>query len=108
MILKQNFLKFSAVALVVSVLGMSSCKDEEERLTLQDTAAITDEAVTDSYFQDMDDMAGIAIEAPTETQYSSGRTSGSLTIEDHRFKCAGAVVTITADPTSTPEIPKVS
>lgn len=40
MILKQNFLKFSAVALVASVLGISSCKDEGERLTLQDTAAM--------------------------------------------------------------------
>ena len=78
MILKQNFLKFSAVALVASVLGISSCKDEEERLTLQDTADITEEALTDSYFQDMDDMAGVAIESPSDTDYSSGRTSGPL------------------------------
>ncbi len=106
MILKHNFLKFSAMALVASIVGMSSCKDEDDPFTLQDTAAITDESVTDSYFQDMDDMAGIALSAPSDTQYSSGRISGSLTIEDHRFKCAGAIVTLSSDPTSTPEIPK--
>lgn len=105
--LKTRVLKLSSFALVASVLFTFSCKeDEPSRLTLQDTADLTEEAITDAYFQDMDDIAGVAIEAPTETEYSSGRTSGAVTVEDHRFNCDGIVVTVQPDATSTPEVPK--
>lgn len=105
--LKSRVLKLSSFALVASVLLTFSCKeDEPSRLTLQDTADLMEEAITDAYFQDIDDIAGVAIEAPTETEYSSGRTSGAVTVEDHRFKCDGIVVTVQPDATSTPEVPK--
>ena len=105
--LKTNVLKICAMTAVVAVLGVSSCKeDEPSRLTLQDTADLSEEALTDSYFQDVDDMGGIAIETPTEAEYSSGRTSGVFTIQDHRFKCAGVTVTIASDATSTETHPK--
>ena len=88
------------------VLAMWSCKeDEPERITVQDTADLTEEAVTDAYFQDVDDLAGIAVEAPTDMEYSGGRTSGTITIADHRFQCDGVVVTVTPDASSTPETP---
>jgi hypothetical protein len=106
MILKQNFLKISAFILTASALVMVSCKEEVQRLTIQDTADITEEALTDTYFQDMDDMAGIAIQAPSDNEYSSGRTSGSITIEDDRFNCEGIVVSLDVDPASTPNAPK--
>lgn len=54
----------------------------------------------------MDDMAGVAIEAPSETEYSNGRTSGSIAIQDHRFNCDGIAVTVQPDATSTTEMPK--
>ena len=105
--LKPNVLKIAALALVACVLGLSSCKeDEPSRLTLQDTADITEEALADAYFQDLDDMAGMAIQAPSDVEYSGGRTSGSITIQDHRFDCDGIVVTIQPDATSTQEVPK--
>lgn len=105
--LKLNVLKFSALALVFSILVISSCnKEEEDRLTIQDTADITEEALTDAYFQDVDDIAGVAIETPTDTQYSSGRTSSYVTIPDHRFDCDGIIVTVESDPTSTTQLPK--
>lgn len=105
--LKQPVLKFSAIALVAGVLFLSSCKEEEdERLTLRDTADLSEEALTDAYFQDLDDMAGIAIETPTPTEFSGGRTSGSITIQDHRFECDGIVVSVEPDATSTTEHPK--
>ena len=107
MILKPNVLKLSAVALVASVMGMSSCKDDAPgRITLHDTADLSDEAVTEAYFQDLDDMAGIAIEAPSETEYSTGRISGSINIEDDRFDCEGITVTIVPDETSNETTPK--
>ena len=107
MIPKQSVLKISALALIASFVGMVSCKeDEPQRLTLQDTADITEEAVTESYFQDLDDMAGIAIEAPSELDYSGGRTSTTVTISDNRFQCDGIVVTIQPDAGSTADVPK--
>lgn len=107
MIPKQSVLKISAYALIASFLGFLSCKeDEPQRLTLQDTADLMEEAVTESYFQDLDDMAGIAIEAPSDLEYSGGRTATTVTIEDHRFQCDGIVVTLTPDEASTRELPK--
>jgi hypothetical protein len=104
--MKKNtgFLKIASLAVVAAMFAMASCKDEE-RLTLSDTQDISEEAVTDSYFQDMDDMAGVAIEAPTDDQYSGGRTATTITIEDERFNCDGIVVTIEPGANSTIEHP---
>lgn len=105
--LKKNVVKISASVMLVAALGLTSCReDEPERLTLQDTADLTDEAVTEAYFQDLDDMAGVAIAAPTDTEYTGGRTSGEITIQDHRFGCDGIVITIVPDPASTDAHPK--
>lgn len=105
--LRQNVLKTSALALLFSVQAMVSCKeDEPEPLTIQDTADLMEESISEAYFQDVDDMAGVAIEAPTDMEYSGGRTSGTITIEDHRFRCEGIVVTVEPDPTSTVDHPK--
>jgi hypothetical protein len=107
MMLKPHVLKVSAIALVASVLGFSSCKDDTpQRFTLQDTADLTDEAVTEAYFQDLDDMAGVAIETPSDAQYNAGRVSTSITIEDHRFNCDGIVVTVVPAETSNADHPK--
>jgi hypothetical protein len=106
MMLKSNGLKTCAMVVATSVLGMSSCKvDEPSRLSLQDTADLTEEALTDAYFQDTDDMAGVAIDAPTDAEYSSGRTSGAVTVADHRF-CEGITVTVASDEMSTADVPK--
>jgi hypothetical protein len=107
MILKQNVLKISTVAVITSFVCMISCKeDEPQRLTLQDTADITDEAVTESYFQDMDDMAGIAIGTPTDPEFNGGRSKGTVRINDARFQCEGVVITIEPDAASTADVPK--
>src|SRR6187402_3765183 len=102
--LKNVLLKGISLVCISVAVRVSSCK-EEERLTLQDTQDITEEAVTDSYFQDMDDMAGVAVQAPTETQFSGGRVSTTITITDDRFKCNGVVVTIVPGPNSTAAAP---
>jgi len=105
--LKSILSKPNALILAASFFCLLSCKEEEpSKLTLQDSADISEEAVTDAYFQDLDDMAGIAIEAPSDTEYSNGRTSGSITIQDHRFDCDGIVLTIVSDPNSTEAEPK--
>ncbi|MEO7992313.1 MAG: hypothetical protein ABI663_22375 [Chryseolinea sp.] len=101
--LKNLFLKSMSLACIGAASLVSSCTDEN-RLTLQDTQDITEEAVTDSYFQDMDDMAGVAVQTPSDDQYSGGRVSTPITIEDDRF-CDGIVVTVDPGVESTPNQP---
>lgn len=105
--LKSNVVKLSTVALMASILVITSCKDEvPDRITLQDSADLTDEAIAEAYFEDLDDMAGLAIHAPSDTEFSGGRAASTVSIEDHRFKCDGIVVTIVPDDDSTPQLPK--
>ncbi len=99
--LPKLFAKIVSLSLIASIGILSSCK-EEERLTAGDTQDISEEALTDSYFQDTDDLGGIAIESPEDSQYNGGRTSGSITITDDRFKCA----TVTIEATGTIENPQ--
>ncbi|HEX6222770.1 MAG TPA: hypothetical protein VFZ52_00070 [Chryseolinea sp.] len=93
--------KIVALSLVTSIGLISSCK-EEERLTASDTQDISEEAITDSYFQDADDIGGVAIGSPADDQYNGGRTSGTITISDDRCHCA----TVTLESTGTIEAPK--
>lgn len=51
-------------------------------------------------------MAGIAIGSPSETQYSTGRVSGTITIEDPRFNCEAVTVTVVPDANSSQAHPK--
>ncbi len=99
------FEKIAAFTLIGAVFFVSSCNDEE-RLTLSDTQDITEEAITESYFQDMDDMAGVAINSPNDTQLSGGRVATTITIEDQRFNCAGIVITVEPGTNSTVDVPQ--
>lgn len=99
------FGKIAALTLIGGILFVSSCNDEE-RLTLADTQDITEEAITESYFQDMDDMAGVAINSPNDTQLSGGRVASTITIEDQRFNCQGIVITVEPGPNSTVDVPQ--
>ena len=88
--------KIVALSLIGTIGLMSSCK-EEDRLTAADSQDISEEALTDSYFQDADDMGGVAVGAPSDNQYSGGRVATTITITDERFN--GAIVTIEANGT---------
>jgi hypothetical protein len=99
------FEKIASIALIGGILAVASC-NEEDRLTIADTQDITEEAVTDSYFQDMDDMAGVAMSSPSDEEYSGGRKATTITISDERFGCQGVLVSIEPDATSSLDIPK--
>lgn len=94
--LANLFAKIVALSLMGLIGILSSC-NEEERLTATDTQDITEEALTDAYFQDLDDMGGVVVGAPDNDQYSGGRSAGTITITDDRCKCA--TVTIEANGT---------
>src|SRR5690606_16128659 len=49
---------------------------------------IVEEAITDAYFQDLDDMSGIVLEAPSDDTFSSGRKDEDVVLTDHRLACA--------------------
>ena len=97
--------KIISLSLIGAILVIQSCKDED-RLTLADTQDITEESVTNSYFQDMDDMAGVAINSPGDDEFSGGRKATTITIEDERFGCQGVVITIVPGENSTLEVPR--
>jgi hypothetical protein len=99
--LSNPFAKIVTLSLMASIGLVSSC-NEEERLTASDTQDISEEAITDSYFQDADDIGGVAIGSPSDSQYNGGRTAGSITISDDRCHCA----TVTIESTGTIDAPK--
>jgi hypothetical protein len=106
--MKTNaLLKRSSILMIGAISLISSCNDEE-RITAEDSQDISEESITDSYFQDMDDMVGVAIQAPTEAQFSGGRTKGTFQVSDARFHCDGAPLTITVETgiTSTASMPR--
>ena len=108
--MKNNnwLLKIASLALIGAIGLISSCK-EEDRLTATDTQDITEEAVTDSYFQDMDDMSNVAVSKPSDDEFNvNGRvaTSFTFTVQDERMNCQGVVITLTVDEASTQQVPK--
>ena len=105
----NSLLKRCSILMMVAISVVTSCNDEE-RITGEDSQDLSEEAVTDSYFQDIDDMVGVAIETPTEAQYSSGRTKATFQVSDSRFRCDGAPLTVTLNTgtTSTAASPRGS
>lgn len=97
--MKTQIPKRSSTGMILAVFLLLSCR-EEERLTISDTQEISEESVTDSYFLELDDLATVAIAAPTNDQFSGGRQLTTLSVTDSRF-CEGAEVTITPGANST-------
>jgi hypothetical protein len=95
-----------SVLVVMSALFFAGCEQKEEQLTAADATTISEETVVDYYFQDVDDLGSIAIATPNEAEYSGGRTSGTIVIDDDRFECDGVVVTITPSENSNTDNPQ--
>jgi hypothetical protein len=85
---------------------MVSCSEENLAL-LEETALINEEVLTDFYFQDADDLAGVVMLADDGTSTGGRKASGErgVYVNDHRFACQGVSVTLTLHEESTPEIP---
>lgn len=92
---------------IVAMSWLTACQ-EEDRLSVQDAQDINEEALTDSYFKDVDDMGNVSFES-TGDQYSpSGRVGAEVvvTVDDDRFNCEGVTVTLVLDAAATYETPK--
>lgn len=96
-----GMLMISAVGLIIS------CSDENIGLQ-EETALITEDAITDYYFEDTDDMAGLVMLADNGTVDGS-RLSGDerpVSSNDHRFGCPGVKITIKIHDESTKDVPR--
>lgn len=84
---------FTRVASLVAIVstGISfSCQETEVPLA-QETSYVVEESVTDVYFDDADDLAGVTI--ATDTRTTNGRMSSALNNPIDDRLCAGATVT---------------
>lgn len=101
----SRFKNFIALGLLISSGLIISCQDEE-KLTVADTLDISEDALSESYYQDMDDMGNLAVEAPSDSEFSGGRTKATtITISDDRFDCNDVTVTLESAEGSSFEIP---
>ncbi|HEX5169550.1 MAG TPA: hypothetical protein VFW11_10270 [Cyclobacteriaceae bacterium] len=80
--MKTNFLM--RIALFACIAALASCTKDEERVTATDTADVVSESLTDSYFEDVDDMSIVAVE-------SDDSPAGGRVASDDRF-CAGILI----------------
>ncbi|MBL7871830.1 MAG: hypothetical protein JNM78_09485 [Cyclobacteriaceae bacterium] len=90
--MKKIHLKSLSSLLVVFLVILSSCNDENFNLATSDSQNVENEAATDGYFEDADDMATLAVAVDASTasggrESSSGR-EGVKPDGDHRFNCA--------------------
>ena len=102
--MKTTLFRTISFSLLAGLVIISGCEKERLELTNNESKDISEEALIDSYYQDLDDLASVAINAPSDQEYSGGRSSATITIEDSRFSCQGIVVNI--DPTGTPDHPQ--
>jgi hypothetical protein len=80
--MKTNFLR--RIALLVCIATLAACTNDEERVTATDSADVISESLTDSYFEDVDDMTIVAVE-------SEDSPAGGRIASDDRF-CAGILI----------------
>lgn len=94
----------SLIFCLVVLMAIEGCEKEELSFAGEDSSDVSDEAIMDAYYQDMDDMATVVTNSPSSTQYNGGRTSATFPIDDNRF-CDGVVVNLEILEGSTVENP---
>ena len=93
----KNGLELKSLASVVLglFLALASCSDDKVDLTSNDSQNVENEATTDGYFEDSDDLSAVAVWSDDAT--SGARVSSEarrVAISDLRFSCA----TVTIEP----------
>ena len=101
--------KAFGIVAMASLAVVFSCQQDESPYATE-ASDVAEESVTDYYFEDADDMAGVSVDASSETDtgVSGGKLSSAnreISIpDDLRFSCATVTVTIAGD--SEPAMPK--
>lgn len=99
----KNVFQKSLLGLTVIFLSLlSSCDDNEFDFSSNDSNNVENEAVTESYFEDVDDMSTLAVSADASTSTGSRESaSGRQGVKpsDQRFSCATVTFEFAADNT---------
>lgn len=110
----NNFLKSLTIIITMAVFSFVTSCDDENRITGDDSKDISEDALTDSYYEDADDLASVSLDASSNDQLGGQNAEGSrvseaiiITVNDQR-KCigeTGIVVSIEPNVDSTPASP---
>jgi hypothetical protein len=95
--MKNNKVVKRTSLLLVSALALAFSCNEEERITATDTQAVTEESISDSYFEDVDGMSSEYIANSSAAQLGGRVATSGRVEEDDRIACA----TIGFSPNST-------
>jgi len=103
--MKNVFLRgLSGLALIIMVF-LASCEDDKMDLNANDSENVENEAATDGYFEDADDMATLAVSADGSTASGSRESAngrgGVKPNGDSRFTCATVTFEFAADNSTT-------
>jgi len=100
----NNFLRKTASMMAVALLGFAFSCQEDEAPYQTESAYVAEESVTDSYYDDADDMGLVAVSSESGTAGGklSSESSGLLEVNDDRL-CA--LVAIAFDEASTLAFP---
>ena len=82
------FNKAAALSAIAAITLVASCKEDDERLSGNDTLDITEEAVADAYYEDADDIASMVVFNTDNPSGGRVSTNGKFTTEDDRIVCA--------------------
>jgi hypothetical protein len=98
---KFNWFKRGLFATGIIALSLASCNDENAiEFSANDTNQVQEEAVTESYHEDVDDMSALAMSAEGSTATGSRESAGSrmgAKPNDGRFTCATITFEFAAD-----------
>jgi len=103
--MKNAFLKGLSGLALITLVFLASCTDDKFDLSVNDSENVENEAATDGYFEDADDIATLAVAADGSTlsgsrQSASGR-GGVKPNGDLRFNCATVTFEFAADNSTT-------
>jgi hypothetical protein len=91
----NNLFKRTAALVMVISLGLAVSCSEQEVILQEEASQVAEDAISDFYYEDVDDMANLAMVSAPETEGSGGRVSSNVTVNDERFNCATATIEIT-------------
>lgn len=87
----NNFLRKTAAMVAVMSLGIVFSCQEDETPYQTETAYVAEESVTDYYYEDADDMAGMAVASESGT-FSGGKLSSEANVNTDDRLCAQVLI----------------
>jgi hypothetical protein len=86
--MKNNKVVKRTSFLLISALAIAFSCNDEERITAADTQSITEESISDAYFEDVDGMASEYITNSSGNELGGRLPSSGRVEEDERVACA--------------------